>query len=273
LHSKTDTLILITNDDGATSPGLLAAARSVIDLGEVWIAAPNSQRSGLGRSFPSRSVEVHEDALLIAGVTVPVFSLDASPAEAVRHALLRFLPRLPDLAISGVNYGENVGGSVTISGTIGAAIEAASFGIPTLAASLQVDQKHHFSLSDEVDFQTAGIFVQRFARWILAKGMPTGVDILKLEVPSEATPDTPWRMTRVSRQPYWVSPVVVDSRGDKHLRGYVRRVDFDRLEPDSDIYALAVDKIVSLSPLTTDLTARVNLQDCQQILSAVGPTA
>ena len=301
MNSKIRPLILITNDDGIASPGLLAAVRCVLDLGEVWVVAPRVQQSGSGRSFPvhkavsprragtpplglrppgrtasrfdgagsrgQNGVEVEESTLAVDGSAVPAFALNTSPAQAVRHGLLRFVPRRPDLAIAGINYGENVGGTITISGTIGAAIETASFGIPTLAASLETDQKYHFGQSTEVDFDAAAVFVRRFAEWMLAQGMPAGVDILKLDVPTTATPDTPWRITRVSRQAYWMSPVVMDEQGKKHLRGYARQIDLDTLEPDSDVHAIAVDQVVSLSPLTIDLTANVNLSQLQDTLS------
>jgi 5'-nucleotidase len=268
LNTKTRPLILVTNDDGINSPGLLAAVRCVLDLGEVWIVAPRVQQSGSGRSFPVHEVEAQESTLTVGGIAVPSFALDTSPAQAVRHGLLRFVPRQPDLAIAGINYGENVGGAVTISGTIGAAIEAASSGIPTLAASLETEKQYHFGQSTEVDFSTAGVFVHRFAQWMLAHGLPPGVDIFKLDVPGGAKPDTPWRITRVSRQPYWMSSVAVDEQGRKRLRGYVSHIDLDKLEPDSDVRAIAVDKVVSLSPLTIDLTANVDLNELEHTLSA-----
>ena len=268
MNNRTRPVILITNDDGIDSPGLLAAVRCVLDLGEVWVVAPQVQQSGSGRSFPTHKVEVQERTLTVEGVSVPAFACNTSPAQAVRHGLLRFVPNPPDLAISGINYGENLGGTVTISGTVGAALEAASFGVPTLAASLETESQYHFGQSADVDFRTAAGFVRRFAQWMLAHDLPAGVDLLKLDVPTGARPDTPWRVTRVSRLPYWVSPVVVDEQGKKHLRGYVREVDLDTLELDSDVYAIAVDKVVAVCPLTLDLTARVSLSELQNTLSA-----
>ncbi len=115
MNSKSRPLILVTNDDGIGSPGLLAAVRCVLDLGEVWVVAPQVQQSGSGRSFPVHKVEVEESTLVVDGNPVPAFALNTSPAQAVRNGLLRFVPRRPDLAISGINYGENVGSTVTIS--------------------------------------------------------------------------------------------------------------------------------------------------------------
>lgn len=265
MNKERPALILITNDDGIDSPGLYAAARAVRDLGDIWLAAPSRQQSGSGRGVSMRGFQFHESQRNLDGTAVPALSVDGSPALAVRQAILCFLPRKPDLVISGINYGENVGGSVTISGTIGAAIEAASYGAPTLAAALETDRKYHQSQSDEVDFSTAAAFVRRISAWILENGMPPSVDILKLDVPWAAQTDTPIRITRVSRHPYWVSPVVVDESGRRRMHGYVREVDASTLERDSDVYALAVDHLVSLSPLTIDLTAPICLNSLSDL--------
>ena len=271
VNSKKRPLILVTNDDGIASPGLLVAARCVLDLGDVWVVAPHAQQSGRGRSFPNHQIDVTEGSLEIDGVHVPSFSAKASPAQAVRHGILRFLPRLPDLAISGINYGENLGGCITISGTIGAAIESATFGIPSLAASVETAPEYHYSHSADVAFGPAAAFVRWLASHLLLHGMPEGVDVLKLDVPCDAKPNTPWRTTRVSRQQYFVSPVTVDEQGLRHVSGYAKDIDLDTLEPDSDIHALAVDRVVSISPLTIDLTAIVGLQDLRNVLSISDP--
>lgn len=267
MDKETRALILITNDDGVASPGLEAAVRGVLALAEVWVVAPLVQRSGLSRSFIGGPLHVEESSLIVDSVRVRAFAIDKPPAQVVRYGLLCILPRMPDLVISGINYGENLGAGITISGTIGAAIEAAGFGIPTLAASLETERRFHFSHSTEVDFSTAAVFVHRFAKWLLTYGMPKGVDILKLDIPCTATPATPCRITRVSRQQYWVSPLSMDIEGQKHLSGYVREIDYETLEPDSDIHAIAVDRVISISPLTIDLTAKLDLQYLQAMLS------
>jgi 5'-nucleotidase len=252
-------LILVTNDDGISSPGLRAAADAVLDLGEVWAVAPQRQQSGQGRSFPPSDVVADVGTVCIRGISVPSIGLDASPAQAVRNAMLRFLPRLPRLVVSGINYGENLGACVTISGTVGAALEAAGFGVPAIAASLETDEQYHFHPSSEVDFSAAAAFVRRLAQHLLVEPLPKGVDIMKLDVPRTATEQTPWRMTRVSRQQYFYSAVDTDKDGVRSLRGYSRHIDWDTLEPDSDIYAFAADRVVAVSPLTIDLTAKVDL--------------
>lgn len=251
-------LILVTNDDGIESPGLLAAVEAVYDLGDVLVVAPETQQTAAGRSFPPREITAKVHRLQLSdGATVEGRGLTATPAQVVRQALLIHAPRQPDLLVSGINYGENVGSSVTISGTIGAAIEGAAFGVPGLAASLETEIEHHLSHSDVVDFTAAGAFLRRFARTMLASHLPDGVDILKLDVPYNATPDTPWRITKVSRQRS-IHSLIEELDGVKRLRGYYREFDVEALEPDSDAYAITVDEVVSVSPLTIDLTAHVD---------------
>jgi len=259
-------LILITNDDGIDSPGLLAAVEAVHGLGEILVVAPEKQQSGAARSHPSCRGRIRERVIEIERGRIPAFSLEGSPAQAVQWGILKLRPRRPDLVVSGINYGENVGSNITVSGTIGAAIEVASYGIPTLAVSLETEPKHHFSHSKEVDFSAAAFFTRIFAEYLLSAGLPEGVDILKVDVPQGATPETPWRLTRVSRQKYYHPTIREGNDPEEEIFGYRREIDFDTLEPDSDIYALSVDRVVSVSPLTIDLTAKVDLERFAEIL-------
>jgi len=253
--------ILVTNDDGIHSPGLHAAVKAVCDLGEVMVAAPRQQQTGASRSYPPvRDKAIYMEEIPVNCRTVVAFGLEASPAQAVMAALLDLAPRPPNLLISGINFGENVGTSVTTSGTVGAAIEAASLGVPGLAVSLETPKEFHYRHSDELDFTIAAAVTRRFAQLVLGGGLPPDVDILKIEVPSDATPDTPWRLARVSRQRYYMPlPSGRRSLGDQKGIDYTRVVNWDTLEPDSDVRALAVDRVVSVSPLSIDLTARVDL--------------
>ena len=140
---NTPPLILLTNDDGYNSPGLLAAAKALTAVGELLIVAPIEQQSGMGRSWPETPGTMHKLEASLNGVTYPVYALEGSPAQAVAHGLLRIATRRPALAVSGINYGQNLGLVVTSSGTVGAAIEAAVAGIPSLAVSLETDQAHY----------------------------------------------------------------------------------------------------------------------------------
>lgn len=248
-------LIILTNDDGISSPGLRAVARAVDDLGELLIVAPRVQQTSMGRAFHGRG---HAQAViyLVNRHRVRAFAVPASPAIAVRHAVLLLAERRPALLISGINYGENIGSGVTISGTVGAAIEAAALGVPAIAASVQTELKYHRSHSTAVDFSVAAQFTRKFAQWILERGIPLGVDVLNINVPVGAREATPWCWTRVSRHSYFRSRVAETRRG-KRFTGYELNVDQDAVERDSDIHALLYEHLVSVSPLTIDLTAHV----------------
>ncbi len=256
------THILLTNDDGIQSPGLWAAAQALSELGFVHVVAPRQQWSGAGRSLPSSSDGVIQvQQVTVNGQTWQVHAVGGTPAQAVLHAVLEILPRKPDLLVSGINYGENVGSGVTISGTVGAALEGASLGIPSLAVSLETELQHHYSHSDEVDFSCAAYFTRYFAHLALQNHFPADVDVLKIDLPCDATPETPWAITRLSRQRYfeplppqrtaWDVPGAIGYRSVDHL---------DRDTTDSDVYALCVRRIISLTPLSLDLTSRTDLE-------------
>jgi 5'-nucleotidase len=268
MASSSPNLILVTNDDGIRSPGLRAAAEAASSLGELIIAAPRWQQTAAGRSLPaSFTGRIYEEMIEVNGERLLAYAVEGSPAQVVQHAILELAPRLPDLVVSGINYGENLGSGITVSGTVGAALEAATFGVVGLAASLGVEKQYHTSHSTEVDFGSATHFTAHFARLLLNKEIPFDVDVLKLDVPASATPETPWRLTRVSRQRYFV-PVAAQDRTLTMPSpiDYEQDIQPEQLEPDSDIYAFAIDQIVSVSPLSLDLTARVNLAQFERQL-------
>ena len=181
--------ILLTNDDGIRSPGLWAAASELSKIGYVTVAAPREQSSAMGRSLPSTSDGIiRKEQVQVNGQAWSVYAVGGSPAQAVLHGVLEIVPHKPDLVVSGINYGENVGNGITISGTVGAAMEAASMGFPALAISLETETQYHLSHSEDIDFSTAGYFTAYFARLLLEKKFPHEVDLLKVEVPTHATP-------------------------------------------------------------------------------------
>lgn len=266
----TGPLILVTNDDGIQSPGLRAAVAALHSLGDLLITAPLHQQSGAGRSLPVGSKgRIHPMRLAWEDGSAEAFGLEGSPAQTVLYALMELASRRPDLAVVGINYGENVGSSITTSGTVGAALEAASAGIPTLAVSLQTAAKFHYSHSPEVDFGAAAHFVQLFARQLLSPGvrLPFDADLLKIDVPQDATPHTPWRVTRVSRQRYFeaLPPQRERLNGTSPL-GYRPQIDWSDLEPDSDIYAIIHDHVISVAPVSLDLSSRLDRPALERLL-------
>ena len=255
-------LILITNDDGVKSPGLLAAARALRGLGELVVVAPRQQQSSSGRAFYWNKRPARQSIIQIGRHRIRAFAVDASPAVTMRYALLLAVPRKPALVVSGINYGENLGSGLTISGTVGAALEAAAEGVPALAVSLETAKEFHMTHSRTIDFSTAAHWTRWMAQRILAHAIPENAPLVNINVPSDATDETPWRVTRASHQAYFRSLVA-----NGKFVGYDVMVNPDTLERDSDIYAVRVDRVVSVTPLTFDLTAHVNFKTFAKALT------
>ncbi len=260
--------ILLTNDDGIQSPGLWAAAEALSSVGYVTVAAPREQSSGMGRSLPGSSDgRILPETLTVHGKEWTIYSVGGSPAQAVLHAILEIMPQPPDLVVSGINYGENVGFGVTISGTVGAAIEAAALGYPALAVSLETHQQYHLSYSREIDFIAAAHFTERFARLLLSKKFPDDMYLLKVEIPSDATPETDWQIARLTRQRYY-EPTRPDraSWNDPATVGYREAMRFEKEPHDTDAYVLRKKRLVAVTPLSVDLTARVDFAALDRLL-------
>jgi 5'-nucleotidase len=266
--SSTRPQILLTNDDGIQSPGLWAAAAALSELGYVTVTAPRDQCSGMGRSLPNTSDGIiHEQRVQVNGQEWTVFAIGGSPAQTVLHGIYEVMKRKPDLVVSGINYGENVASGVTISGTVGAALEAASLGIPAMAVSLEAESKYHLSYSLEVEFAVAALFTARFGRLLLERKFPADVHLLKLEIPSNATPETPWQLTRVSQQRYY-EPVPAQRAAwtEPGLFGYREQGVFEHEPEDTDVFVLRNKRMVSVSPMSLDLTSRVDFTELDDLM-------
>lgn len=254
-------LIVITNDDGVKSPGLLAAVHALRGLGELMVVAPRLQQSSSGRAFYWNKRPALKSQIRAGRQRIPALAVDASPAVTMRYALMLGVPRKPALVVSGINYGENMGSGLTISGTVGAALEAAADGVPALAVSLETAKEFHNTHSSTVNFTTAAHWTRWMAERILAHAIPENAPLVNINVPSDATDKTPWRVTRASHQAYFRSTIL-----NGRFVGYDVVIDADTLERDSDIYAVRIDRVVSVTPLTFDLTARVNFKTFAETL-------
>jgi 5'-nucleotidase len=261
--------ILLTNDDGIRSPGLWAAAASLSDLGFVTVAAPREQSSGMGRSLPKTSDGIIlKERVQVKGQEWTVHSVGGSPAQAVLHAILEVMPQKPDLVVSGINYGENVGLGITISGTIGAAMEAAALGYPALAVSLEAEPHFHLSYSEELDFSAAAHFTAYFARLMLTKQtLSEEVNLLKVDVPSDATPETPWQATSVARQRYY-EPLAPEraSWEEPGVLSYKEAAVLGKEDERTDVFVMRRKRMVAVTPLSLDMTARVSLAEFEKTL-------
>ena len=251
-------LILVTNDDGLLSPGLHAAAEAVADLGDLLIAAPATQQTAMSRAFvrDAHAGVIERVELHVAGRTVAGYAISGSPVMAVTHAVLELAERPIRLCISGINYGENIGATIGMSGTVGAALEADSYGIPGIAAAITA-QVSEWRTFDIIDWTAVKHFTRLLARQVLDDGMPDEVSVLNLNVPRSATPQTELRKTVQSRQPYYVrSPPSTARQLDQPYEFPVEIVvDLGRLEPRTDIHAIACDQVASVTPLTWRMTA------------------
>ena len=266
-------LILLTNDDGIRSPGLLAAAAAVCDLGDLLLAAPAEQQTGMSRAVPPiPNRRIYPTRVPVGCQEMPAYAIESTPAQAVSYGILALAPavfdRRPDLVISGINYGENLGTTVTASGTVGAALQAAEMGVRGLAVSLETDKAYHYHHGHDVDWSAAAHFTRQCAQIMLAARLPFDVDVIKVDVPCDATVATPWRLTRQSRQSYYqvLPPAEPVTEGEMPLLNYRVAVDWATLETDSDIWAFARDRIVSVTPLSQDMTARVDFAGLRKLL-------
>jgi 5'-nucleotidase len=259
--------ILVTNDDGVYSTGLKAAFDSVSDLGEVTISAPAVQQSGVGRSIsifePLRITKTN------AGGT-PAYSVGGTPTDAVILGIFTILKEMPDLVLSGFNIGENIStDTITTSGTIGGALEAASYGVPAIAASMQVlDEGQKFD--DPRDYHRerfeVGIkVVNKVARKVLRYGMPENVDLLNINIPYHAEEDTPVEITRLARK---VFKTGVEERRDPRGRPYYWIAgDLIREEEEgTDVHAIMQAGHVSITPISLDSTARIEFSEIEKYL-------
>jgi 5'-nucleotidase len=262
-------LIAITNDDGIDSPGLLAAAEAAQALGRVVIIAPTYQQTGMGRSLTgdSRAQLLPRD-IQLNGSSLEAYHCACSPALVVRFAMQTlFSTEKPDLLISGINYGENLGNSVTCSGTVGAALEACNYGIKSIAISKQTEVESHNSYTSQ-DWGASSYFLSMFGSLMLETDLPPDVEALKIDVPDDATTDTQWKITRLARTFYY-SKVIAEPTAQSRVCDAKTQIVVDRksLDPESDIYALAIDRVVSVTPLSLDLTSRVPLSEVQRRLT------
>src|SRR5258708_35708481 len=167
-------LILITNEYGVQAPGILALAQALRPLGEVHVVAPDREVSACSQSLTLKH------PLRAEPLEQRVYSVDGTPADCVNLALVKLLPRRPDLVVSGINRGANMGEDVFYSGTVGGAREGTFFGVPSIAVSLAVREAR------EMDFGAAAAFAAKLAAMVLSKGLPERT-LLNVNVP----PGTP----------------------------------------------------------------------------------
>lgn len=247
--------ILVTNDDGVLSPGLLALAQAMQAWGEVSILAPERNWSGGGHvKTLDRPLRVREYRLSDGTLA---FASDGAPSDCVSLAVLGFFKRPIDLVVSGINQGANLGYDVTYSGTVTAAMEAVIAGIPAVAFSLEISEN---GLDKGVDYQLAARLAQKIVGQVLKNGIPKGI-LLNVNIP--ALPEGKIRGFRITRQGLRVYHNRLDERIDPRGKTYYwisGDVPTGIPENGSDVGALA-EGFVSITPLQLDLTAYRAISD------------
>lgn len=232
--------IMVTNDDGIHAAGIKALASALAELGQVTVVAPDRERSAAGHSLtlhsPLRVFELREG----------FYAVDGTPTDCVNMGIHSLLPSRPDLVVSGINHGSNLGDDITYSGTVAAAIEATLMGIPAIAISLaSFERKGHFPAAAQV--------AVRVARQVLANGLPPDT-FLNVNVPNcPAEEMNPPLVTRQGKRSF-VGTIVgkTDPRGRKYYWIGSGEADFNDYE-GTDFHAINRNH-VSITPLHLDLT-------------------
>ncbi|MEX0813758.1 MAG: 5'/3'-nucleotidase SurE [Chitinophagales bacterium] len=243
--------ILVTNDDGITSPGIKALVEAVKGLGNILVVAPDKPQSGMGHAITIENPLRLEKVDIFDGIEA--YSCSGTPVDCVKLAKDKLLHKNPDLCVSGINHGSNSSINVIYSGTMSAAMEAAIEGIPAVGFSL-CDYNYHadFSLSKEV--------AATVSKELLEKGMPTGT-LLNVNVPRVSLEN--FKGYKICRQANAKWQEEYDERIDTRNKKYYwlsgEFVNFDRGE-DTDEWALR-NNYVSVVPVQFDLTAHHAIAD------------
>lgn len=231
------THILLTNDDGYQAPGLLALADALRDFATLSIVAPSTEQSGAAQSLTLRQ------PIVCNQIAEREWAIDGTPADCVIVALHKLLPEKPDLVISGINAGANLGENIYYSGTVGAARESALHHIPSLALSLCYK-------AQGANFAASARIARSAAELILRHGLPDQV-LLSVNVPANWTGGV-----RITRQSKKITRNQLtegrDPRGRRYFWLFEQKIDKD-VEPDTD-YAAIFAGHVSVTPLHLDPT-------------------
>lgn len=232
-------LILVTNDDGFFSKGIQILAESLQELGEVYIVAPDRDRSAV-----SHALTMHRP-LKIDLIRERCYSVNGTPTDCVVVGIKKLLPRLPDLVVSGINKGANLGEDITYSGTVSAAIEGTILGVPSFAVSLVGERPFRY--------EVAAYYAIKIAKFILEKKLPKDT-LLNVNVPNKPLEEIAGiRVTKQGKRSYENSIHEIYSPwGEKQywIGGGV--ISWYELE-GTDIQAV-VSGFVSVTPLHIDLT-------------------
>ncbi|PNQ75238.1 5'/3'-nucleotidase SurE [Hanstruepera neustonica] len=244
-------LILVTNDDGITAPGIRTLIKVMKELGNVVVVAPDSPQSAMGHAITINST-LHLERVHIDSGDQPEYSCSGTPADCVKLAVNEILDRRPDLCVSGINHGSNSSINVIYSGTMSAALEAGIEGIPAIGFSL-LDYNYN------ADFEASESFVKQIAKNVLKNGMPKDV-VLNVNIPN--LKKSMIKGIKICRQARANWEEEFDKRKTPQGKDYYwltgKFVNLDHGE-DTDEWALT-NSYVSVVPVQFDLTAHHCIQ-------------
>jgi len=231
------TTILITNDDGIHSPGILALQKAMKDIGQTIVIAPDRDNSAVSHSLTmNRPLKIHK-------LADNFYTVDGTPTDCVAVGLKKVLEVQPDFLVSGINAGANLGDDISYSGTVSAAIEGTMYGIPSMALSVGGEPPY--------DFRAAMQIATCMAKKIMHNSLPENT-LLNINIPSGST----YKNIRVTRQGrrLWEDSIheTLDPRGNKHywIGGGTALIDPGE---DTDVHVFASGN-VSITPIQLDLT-------------------
>ena len=230
--------ILVTNDDGVHSEGIKLLAEALAPLGEITVVAPIQEHTGIGHAISLRR------PLRLEPISSGVFAVDGTPTDCVNIAITHVLNGKPDLIVSGINKGWNVGDDVTYSGTVSGALEGALLEIPSIAVSAHNN-------ANQYDFPPAATAAKILAQVVLERGMPK-FTFLNINVPFG--PNKGFKVTVQAKRNHIT---VVDERIDpRHKPYYWIEEGQNEWEPhDRSDYQAVRDGYISITPLQPDMTA------------------
>lgn len=244
---RTKKKILISNDDGIHSEGIKALAKAMSSLGEVYVVAPDRERSA-----SSHSLTLYHP-LRVEVVAKNWYAVDGTPTDCVNLAVNGILKERPALVIAGINKGPNLGDDITYSGTVSVAMEGTLLGVPSIAMSVTAKK--------DFNFKPAAEFARRLARFVLKNGLPKDT-LLNVNVPN--TEDVKGhRITKQGKRVYGDAVVEKeDPRGRKYY--WIGGDDLGFVHSnDSDFQAIS-DGYISVTPLHLDLTNHSSLKEIRK---------
>jgi len=241
---KEEPIILITNDDGITAPGIRNLVESVKHLGKVVVVAPDKPQSGMGHAITiGQPLRMHKVDLF--GDT-EAWQTTGTPVDCVKLAVDKILHRKPDICLSGINHGANHSINVIYSGTMSAAMEAAIESIPSIGFSL-------LDYSVEADFTASKFYIEKIVRTLLGKKMDKHL-LLNVNIP--AVPLDLIKGIKICKQAYAKYKEEFSERTDPHGKNYYwltgEFINFDKGR-DTDVWALK-NNYISMVPVQFDLT-------------------